>query len=176
MTNEPIEELYFQWLYGLVSNPAPTSLRNSYWNLLRFLHQKEFVWFVLNDDNRAEDGASLRLEFVQENPHIHASDNWLELGCSFLEMLIGLSRRLEFETDGAARAWFWHLLKTIHISEFSDLHELPVDTVNETVDRVIWRTYEPDGSGGLFPLANPRKDQRAVEIWYQLNSYLIERD
>jgi hypothetical protein len=41
--------------------------------------------------------------------------------------------------------------------------------------RLIWRTYEPDGSGGFFPLMHP-SDQRIrhkVEIWTQMNAYWL---
>ena len=38
----------------------------------------------------------------------------------------------------------------------------------------VERRYKRSGEGGLFPLKNAAKDQRKVEIWYQLSSYLLE--
>jgi hypothetical protein len=30
------------------------------------------------------------------------------------------------------------------------------------------------GLGGMFPLEDPREDQRAIEIWYQMMAYINE--
>jgi hypothetical protein len=55
-----------------------------------------------------------------------------------------------------------------HFSD--DIYEKVVVTLANFMDR----KYEYNGKGGLFPLKFPRKDQRFVEIWYQLNAVLIE--
>lgn len=141
---------------------------------MRQLYSKEFVWIVPNDDNRVEDGRDLRLRFLDEQDDEEIDSGWLGLGCSMLEMLLGVAIRLEFETDISERNWFWHLLDNIGLSRFTD-DKYAVEPIDDICDRVIWRTYEPNGRGGLFPLNNPRKDQREVEIWYQLSSYLLER-
>lgn len=96
-------------------------------------------------------------------------------GCSFLEMMIAISHRLSFETDRRPKWWFWHLMKNLGLENYSDDMPFTQDEVDETLDRVIWRTYSPDGKGGLFPLEDPQHDQRQVELWYQLNAYLLER-
>ena len=49
------------------------------------------------------------------------------------------------------------------------------DIVADAMAAIIWRTYDSNGYGGLFPLRNPREDQRKVELWYQLNAYLLEQ-
>jgi hypothetical protein len=46
--------------------------------------------------------------------------------------------------------------------------------IDDILDSVIWRTYSPDGRGGFFPLNQPQEDQRKIEIWYQMNKYVIE--
>lgn len=176
MHGQPLDELYFQWLYGLVADPQKADPAKTYWNLLRKLYQKEFVWFVPNDDNRAEDGRELRYEFMSSYDVGPPDHHWLEMGCSFLEMLIGLSRRLEFEGGSSAAFWFWHLLRTLELGAYSDKRPLPAHVVDDIVDMVVWRTYRPDGQGGLFPLRDPQHDQRKLEIWYQLNAYLLEND
>jgi hypothetical protein len=40
------------------------------------------------------------------------------------------------------------------------------------MERCVWRTYEPNGVGGFFPLENPNEDQREVELWYQMSAYV----
>ncbi len=142
---------------------------------MRQLYIKEFVWFIPNDDNRVEDGRDLRYEFVDSEDMEDVDPDWMTLGCSMLELLVGLSRRLSFEADGEPRVWFWHMLDTLEIScndkEYTNQHYREID---ETLDRVIWRTYSPDGHGGLFPLRHATQDQRDIEIWYQLSAYLLE--
>jgi hypothetical protein len=133
----------------------------------------EFVWFVPNDDNRAEDGRELRSEWAT-NTKTEIDSNWLSLGCSFLELLIGLSRRLAFETDGNAADWFWHLINNLGLLGYHDRSNFRAEDVDEITSVVIWRTYDPNGNGGLFPLQHTTNDQRQVEIWYQLSEYLLQ--
>lgn len=173
--NEPLDELYFTWLYGRVGSVKLRNRAKSFWSLSRQLFRKEFVWFVPNDDNRAADGKLLRLEFLTDE-ELEVDDEWVNMGCSMFELLIALSRRLAFETDSEPRAWFWHLIQVLDLQEYNDrVWDGDSETkVEEVLDRVIFRNYEADGSGGLFPLQRPQRDQRGVELWYQLSAYLLE--
>jgi hypothetical protein len=175
-TDEPLDELYFKWLYSQVGSVRIKNTSRTHWKLLRQLYTKEFVWIIPNDDNRAEDGRDLRYEFIEKEELDYVDPNWLDLGCSMLEMLIGLSRRLAFESEGKPSDWFWHLLKNLKLNDYTDDSDLPYDKVDDTLNRIIWRTYSRTGNGGLFPLRKPNKDQRDVEIWYQLCAYLLERE
>lgn len=172
----PLDDLYLEWLYSQVGSVKRTNPSATYWKLLKLLFTKEFVWIVPNDDNRIEDGKDLRYEFLDEL-EIHTEDrDWLGLGCSMLELFIGLSRRLAFDGDGLASDWFWELIDNLGLRSYNDRAKIPEDQVDEILNRIIWRTYNYDGSGGLFPLKHAREDQRDVELWYQMNAYLIERD
>lgn len=170
----PLDELYFRWLYSQVGSVNVKDRSKTYWELLKQLHIKEFVWIVPNDDNRAQDGRDLRQEFLESEGAIVEDPDWLRLGCSMFELFIGLSRRLAFEADGEPSGWFWHLMDNVGLRIYSDARIMSTDRIDEILDRIIWRTYEPDGVGGLFPLRNPGKDQREVELWYQLSAYLLE--
>ncbi len=175
--NEPLDELYFTWLYSQVGSVKLRTASRTHWSLVRQLYTKEFIWLIPNDDNRVEDGRDLRLEFLDAREIENADSDWLGLGCSMLEMLIALSRRLSFEAEGEPRDWFWHMLENLDLEQFNDqqyneLHQLGIDA---TLDQVIWRTYSPNGFGGIFPLKYPQEDQRSIEIWYQLSAYLLER-
>src|ERR1700754_1133661 len=173
--SEPVDELYFRWLCSQVCNVKLKNPSRTYWSLLKLLHTKEFVWFVPNDDNRLEDGRYLREEFVYENSLDDIGLDWITLGCSMLEMLVGLARRLCFEDDGfSINQWFWRLMENIGLHGLTDRGGWDEQDVDEILDYVIWRTYEYDGSGGLFPLMDPPTDQREVEIWYQMSEYLLE--
>jgi len=145
---------------------------------MRQLFTKEFVWIIPNDDNRVEDGRDLRYRFLEENHIIDVDPNWMGLGCSFLELLLGLANRLEFEAERTAREWFWELMSNSGLAPFDDAeyqeNKHAAKQVDEVTDRIIWRTYDFDGRGGLFPLKEPQQDQRDVELWYQLCAYLLE--
>lgn len=172
-----LDERYFDWLYGQVCSVRAKNPSRTYRNLLDILYTKEYVWLVPNDDNRLEDGRDLRLEFLEtEEILVSGRDSlWLDLGCSVLEFLVGVSRRLEFETDVNSDIWFWELLDNLGLSGMNDRVAIDKEEVDYVLDRLIWRTYEYNGGGGLFPLVYPERDQREVEVWYQLSAYILER-
>lgn len=180
MSGAPLDELYFVWLYSQVGSVEIRDPSRTYWSIIKRLYTKEFVWFVPNDDNRSEDGKDLRREFLREERPIlvrqAGKNEWLRMGCSVLEMMVGLSRRLAFEADREPRDWFWEMLDNLKLSSYRDSDRIPEDRVDEILDRLIFRTYRSDGVGGLFPLDDPHEDQREVEIWYQLSAYLLERE
>lgn len=172
---EPLDELYLKWLYGQVGSVKEKNPSRTYWRLLKHLYTKEFVWFIPNDDNRAEDGKDLRYVFVEEQKINPVDEGWYRLGCSLLEMLIGVSRRLAFETDNEALGWFWKLIENLGLEQFNDNVPYPEDKIEEILNTVIFRTYTRNGHGGLFPLRRATKDQREREIWYQLCDYIFEQ-
>jgi hypothetical protein len=176
MTSGTLDDRYLLWLYKQVRTVKTTRKGpRTYWNLLGQLFATEFVWFVPNDDNRAADGRELRNEWANGIGE-EVDSNWLDLGCSFLEMLIGLSRRLAFETDHGddGASWFWHLINNLGLLGYTDGSKFRPEDVDEITSRVIWRTYDQSGHGGLFPLEHTNNDQREVEIWYQLSEYLLQ--
>lgn len=81
------------------------------------------------------------------------------------------------ETLGVG-VWFWQMLENLGLAHVSDkLYSSGphLDSfIDSVIDRLVYRRYSPDGHGVCFPLEFPHKDQR-VELWYQLNAYLIER-
>lgn len=175
--NEPLDEQYFKWLYHQVASVRLKNPARTYWSLFRHIFTKEYVWLVPNDDNRVEDGRDLRYEFIDEL-NLDPDPEWIGIGCSMLEMLIGLSRRLAFEAEGEPRDWFWKLIENLDLRDYSDAHykhNNQSEVVDAILDEVIWRTYDSDGYGGLFPLHDPKEDQREVELWYQMSCYILER-
>lgn len=174
--NEPLEESYLIWLYSQVADPEIKNPKLTHWRLIRILFKREFAWIVPNDDNRIQDGKNIRWEFVQDKGYEDVDPNWLELGCSFLELMVGLSRRLEFEAGGEAHYWFWDLVSNIRLSRCNDSSRMSETQIQGILDKVVWRQYEPDGRGGFFPLREPDRDQRGVELWYQLSAYVLEQN
>lgn len=181
MSEGTLDDRYLEWLYkeavGATRNPNPAK---SHWEIARQLYSTRFEWFVRNDDNRAEDGIALREEFIFEEDiqDFEMNDLWLTLDCSMLEMMIALARRVSFNSTGEAGDWFWKFLTTLELDHYSDLrYNSGVKAlVKTTVERVIYRRYERNGDGGLFPLQHARKDQRKVELWEQMSAYLLENE
>jgi hypothetical protein len=171
-----LENSYFEWLVAQTEDPEVSDPRYTHWSLLRQLHQKEFVWLIANDDNRVEDGRELRYEFSYDTKR-RLTPEWHSFPVSVLEMIIALSKRLTFQADGEVRTWFWHLMANLGLDHISDdrynAKPTTIKVIDQTLETLIWRNYDYSGDGGLFPLSDPKEDQRRVEIWYQMNAYII---
>jgi hypothetical protein len=178
--DEPLDERYFVWLYSQVADPTIKDPDLTCWRLFKQLYERPFVWFVSMDDNRVGDGKELRLAFLRSEG-LQVSDvdhEWVEIGCSFLELMIAISGRLQYQLDpdSTLAYWFWEvLMENIGLHNYNDGAYFEQCDVDEVLNRVIFRQYEPDGTGGFFPLQHPEKDQRGVELWVQLSAYVIER-
>lgn len=137
---------------------------------MHLMHVKEFICLVYNDDNRLVDGLDVRAEWFAYSGRV------VDMGpCSFLEVLIGLSRRMAFFTGESAEGWAWQLLTNLELDRMRDpLSKYKRRKAEDILETVIWRTYEPDGACGFFPLTHPQDDQRKVELWYQMNAYVME--
>lgn len=174
-----LDEEYLTWLHSQVS---PISVKNpayTYWHFLLQLYKKEFMWFVPYDENRIADARELREEFLDTVPVQLHDDSWQKLGVSVLEVLVALARRIAFLIgDRNLRDWFWTMLENANFPPISDkdYYEDPevVNDVDHILDTLIWRNYEYNGDGGLFPLINPPEDQRKTELWRQMNNYINE--
>lgn len=165
MTNQ-IDYDYFEWLTSQVDIRTD----HTYIYVFERMHNLEFVWTIPNDDNRIQDAIDLRLEFLDsEMGHLNLA------GATLLEILISVSRRVEFTAGGVADLWAWKLLKNLKLTKMPDpVSDTNAQRIDDILYALVWRTYEPDGRGGFFPLKNPKEDQTKVEIWYQLNAYVIE--
>jgi hypothetical protein len=170
-----LKNRYFEFLCNIVGRI------DRYNKLLEELYLVEFYPLIPHDDNRGEDGKQLREKFMDEEGQQALSQS--DLGpCSLLEMLIGLSFRLVFETEQSRweknpREWFWILIDNLGLQWCDDLMFERLECREELdikVKNFLDRQYKSDGEGGLFPLKNPKKDQRRVEIWYQMSAYILE--
>lgn len=176
---------YFEWLCDMVHVDQE---ERSYWLMAKDLYNRKFYSLIPHDENRACDGKQLREEYLEEYGY---SDRLLDISeeCSVLEMLIGLARRMDFETgdpyefDGDSEKrmvyWFWELIDNLGLLSFDDESYVEfggMTEVDRIIDNFLERQYASDGVGGLFPLNNDEIDQRDVEIWYQMSMYLAEME
>jgi len=147
--------------------------------LLRELHGMEFYPLIPNDDNRCMDGIQLRDTYLDDGGPEQALPSG---SCTVLEMLIGLSYRLVFETEQSrwektTQQWFWILIDNLGLNLVTN-NDLSIEEyrekIEENVTNFLNRHYKSNGEGGLFPLKKTRKDQKRVEIWYQMSDYILE--
>lgn len=171
-----LDEDYFDWLYGLVWSPEVRNPARSYRALAAQLYETRFVWSVRNDDNRAQDGIELRDEYLEEVRE-YAPYTWKRMDCSVLEMLVALARHTAFQSYGEPDMWMWKFLEHMGLRQYNDAvtDRDRFNDIKEIVERFLDRRYSSDGSGGgIYPLRNAEKDQRKVELWYQMAAYLLE--
>lgn len=166
---------YFDWLYDLVcGNRYSGSL--SYRVLLWKLHNIEFIYLIKEDKSRASDGIDLRYRFAQE-----CKDGYLQScltsPCSVLEMMVALALRCE-ETimddpqyGNRTSQWFWGMITNLGLGYMVDTR-FDEKTVDEIIDRFLYRKYEPNGRGGLFTIKDCEYDLRDIEIWTIMLWYL----
>lgn len=164
---------YLGWL---ASQVTPNRRRN-FDELFAHMFAKEFVFVIANDNNRIQDAKELRRDYFREmrmKPYVDVDI----LGpISVLEVMIGLSRRANFDTDVPSGEWAWTLLCNLGLDGYSGhVSRRKAEEIELILDRLIWRQYNYDGLGGFFPLAWPPHDQRDVELWYQLSAYLAENE
>lgn len=176
-----VEEDYFNWLCEGVHIDQ---VERSYLLLARDLHSTIFYAVVPHDENRALDGMELREDYLGEMNCPDYVD--IEGDCSVFEMLIGLAKRIGFETRNPTDLrmksdrvgfWFWEMIDNLGLMDFDDdsYYELGgADAVDDILERLLNREYQSNGAGGLFPLRRAAEDQRGVEIWYQMSVYLNE--
>jgi len=168
---------YFDFLRSIVDEED----KHEYDKLLSELHRIDFYSLIPNDDNRGEDGKQLRQRFVDEGGPQGLSLSQNE-PCTVLEMLIGLAYRLEFESansrwEKTPGEWFWILLDNLGLGWCDNMKFVQIKNTDELHLKIgvcLDRHYKSDGNGGLFPLKEPRKDQRRIEIWYQMSAYIME--
>lgn len=177
------EQDYFEWLCEMVHANCDRNGK-TWWILMNDLYRRQFIAIVQHDENRAGDGLDLREEYMRELP----STKYVEIdkGCTVLEMLIGLARRIDFElsdpfdisVEDRTAYWFWEMLENLKLTDYDDdsyAGNGGIINVPDILDKFLMREYKRSGVGGLFPLRKSHKDQRQVEIWYQMSAYLAEK-
>ena len=165
-------DLYFEWL--MVQVDCPENFRM----LFERLHSRIFVWSVHGDANRAQDGLNLRARFIEETG-AEATEEIFMHPCSVLEMMIALACRMDddilFDPDFGDRSivWFWQMIDNLMLDGMDNEHFDP-QNVDGVLNVLLERRYFSNGSGGLFPLKKPNLNQKRVEIWYQMCSWVNE--
>ena len=175
MRNRIINE-YYEWLYDLVCKDRYYG-KTTFKRLLQYLHNTPFRYSILRDENRAEDGLTLRYRFACEHSDIPNADDYITGPCSVLEMMVALALHCEEDimddpyVGDRTKQWFWGMIINMGLGSMSD-DRFDRRYVGDTVERFLDRDYEPNGRGGLFTIRDCDCDVRNLEIWQQLCWYL----
>lgn len=187
--NRSIDSEYFEWFlemlaYYLGSDDEYDDAPMNYRLLFRALFDYEFTWTNKYDDNRAQDGLDLRQMFIDECLITDPDDlKYLDTKpCSMLEMMFALALRCEKEVmsnpymGNQTYKWFWLMIQNLGFEQYTDdmMDDEAYNDIFNRLDIVVSRRYKSSGEGGLFPLEHFSKDQRKVEIWYQMQAYMLE--
>lgn len=180
MNSNTIIKKYFLWLVDLVDEDSKKDC-GGYIFLLNALFKKEFYWTIEKDENRANDGKHIR-EIFSEIEGLDSVPDQINGPCNVLEMIIALADRWhsiedsDLDGDENRKRYFWEMIKNLGLEGCTD-DKFDSAYVRRILDRLLDREYDSDGSGGLFPLKNcENEDLRNVELWYQLQRYLIEKE
>ncbi len=176
-------DAYFNWLVSVLPGRKVFSM------LYEFLYNISFKVILPRDNNRCEEAKGLRSEYFLEcNCNVD-----MDLPANVLEVLLIIARRCDDMVDSniGYQGWFSRFLKYLELVSFNNDNMYMITTSgyysskhdkyferDEPIVSIIhnWmnRTYNYNGVGGIFPLKNPKEDQRKVELWYQMAQYIDE--
>lgn len=167
---------YILWLCNIV-NLDDKEAAGGYHFLIKALYFKEFYWTNDMDENRSDEGKILRTEFCDECGFDDIPDE-INGPCSVLEMMIALAKRWNNEIslsddEDKSDEYFWVMVRNLGLEGCTD-DKFDPETVRNKLDIFLDRDYSDDGKGSLFPLKKSKESQKDIEIWYQLQNYLIE--
>lgn len=169
---------YFNWLFDQVCK-GRYEQGVSFKKLLMHLHNTEFKYLMIMDENRAEHGVGLRRRFAFEilgYSDLREITDYLTGPCSVLEMMIALAIRCEdlmdeYEVGNRTGQWFWSMVVNLGLGSMTD-DRYNKRVVTDILETFMNREYAPDGRGGLFVIRDCDVDLRKVEIWHQFTWYL----
>lgn len=180
MVRENVQNEYLNWLIDTVSSKYINSYSRStsYRYLLSHLHDIEFTYTILRDQDRAEEGEYLRYRFAmaQDYDDVDWVLDILDGSCSVLEMMVALAIHCEESimdnptVGDRTGQWFWGMIVNLGLGDMCDAR-YDKHIVETAICRFLNRDYEPDGTGGLFRIRNCEYDLRTVDIWHQLCWY-----
>lgn len=174
--SDSITKDYILWLSEIIDLDSKNEA-GGYYYLIKTLYKKEFYWTNDMDENRSDEGKELRVIFSDECGLENVPDE-INGACSVLEMMIGLAKRWNQEVspsddEDCTDVYFWIMIKNLGLEGCTD-DKFDPEMVREKLDILLDRDYSDDGKGGLFPLKKSKESQKSIELWYQLQNYLME--
>lgn len=170
---------YFNWMVNCVTPDRESAILYS--NLLRKLNNVPFDIFYGMDENRYQDGIDLRYRFGYDSgicDAIIAEELDYRLA-SVLEVMVALAIRIEndimsdYNYGDRTCVWFTEMLKSLQLMDMSN-NNYNEQYIDNCVSKLLSRTYDYNGKGGLFTVNDPPEDMRKTDIWNQMTWFLNE--
>lgn len=176
---DPLTKEYFRWMYDQVVQVNDPQGLSSYWVVCARMMDFSFRDLVEHDSNRIAEATILRDEFLSTKKYVYPHDrnDLLFPDATIFEVLVALARRANFMVEMDLYKWFQLFLRNLGLDRYNDWYCSShfIGNIDRILDRFNSRTYKPNGHhGGLFPLAHPVRDQREVELWYQMAAFMTE--
>ena len=169
-------DIYLNWLYFDILD-GPESRFKAYYSLFKALLDIPYVVVHPMDKNRFEDGLELREDYCRENG-IDFVDICPE--CTVLEMFVAFAYRIEKEIMASASGkfdcfrWFWGFIEALELDEF-DENDYDKGWICKIIDNFLYRKYDKFGkNGGIFLLHFCNTPAFEMELWDQMNEFLVE--
>ena len=178
----PAEELYFEWLCDIIEDSKDENIYlPDFVKMLRKLYETKFYWVIDRDISRAHDGLYMRIRFEEDTGvSRYELDDQLVEDCTVFEMLVALSRRLEYDLLRVLRygdrtgKWFWMMIKNLGLDECDNYNYFSTD-VEDILEKFMNREYFEDGTeGALFHSFSGKANFRTTEIWRQADIWIVE--
>lgn len=176
--SKKLEDLYFKWLLKHVCYENEES---DYSLILGLLYEKEFRWTIIYDENLAIWALELRKEFYKSSKTVAKLvdlNGEIDKNCSILEMMVCLAKLCEDRimtnwVENNTYIWFWDMIDNLGLKNYDDI-SFDFEEVDEILERFLDRNYKKNGEGGLFTIQNPCKNMTKIDIWMQMNLWLVE--
>lgn len=149
--------------------------------LLRRLYDIPFEVRVEMDENRKIDAYTMKMEYIESDFGPEYGAEVLEKReISVLEVLFALAKRMErdilgdpmLENDNSY-VYFWDMLRNLDVEKYRNDNFRGVN-VDEKVCKWLRRDYTRDGKGSIFCVTKSKVDMRKVEIWSQMQEYIMK--
>lgn len=154
--------------------------------LFKNLHNIKFTYLLDRDENREADGIDLRNDFeIPQKYNVEIDEAFYAHWCSVLEMLIGLGIRVDNEYIGDPsephpEEFIMEMLENLELDDYYNFvfesanYASEEAKVRKIVKRWLDRRFDCCGNMSPFPVNSDKRDQRELEIWDQMNSYVYE--
>lgn len=171
--------LWEKYLDFLIDYCGLETQANNYWRLFSILHNIPFSYSIEMDENREYDGRDLRKRFpIPRKCEKRGLEAFQSHPTSVMEVLVGIAVRLEREyigdpADVHPELFFMDMIENLGLITCHGFY-YPVSIVTKKIDRWLSRGFEKNGFGSPFPVKHDSRDQRNLEMWDQINSYVAE--
>jgi len=184
---------YFLWLCEKVGLDGGYHLKGiteeysdcTFFTLAGKLYSTEFKALVKGDDNRAADGKKLRYWFSMLGSAFSNYDAINKPNCSVLEMLVALVQRMERsilscnDNQMNMKDMFWIIMNNIGILKSDSDKNIDLERsifIQNAIEKANNRAYGDDGKGSFFTPKKPPKNFKNLELWYQMQNFVLEND